>query len=713
MSKSYICNTSNDAIGRSAFSLKAKKCPNFQLGDIVYLSNLERVVHSRLEVTEINERLVTVSKNPETSVSITQEEILSKTYNEKYSILDESDADKLEKCFIHDIKIFPYYDYRSENQETNMVLNCLKQQDLKVEVYPEEIRNNDDLVNRCLNVPTSVIIVDGFGVLTIKCVDEDLFSGDIESIERLRNQLKNNDIEDMLISSPQLTDEDQNLIINHLDVIVFETANEAQMNQLNNRLDQKGRHVRVFNCEQLIGFIKDKSCKDAVIDDKQRIGIVQSLLPKYINSKTIDITREPIDFTPDDTFELDDIQKDVLAHLNERTNIKASAGSGKTILLLAKAYEVAKANPERQFLLLCYNNELSKDIQNQANNTGRNISNLKISTFDMFLMDLGIAPQEKKIENFAIRKKTFVQQVMSKKINLSYGGIFVDEVQQMRQEWLDALLECTDDEKYMIVSGDHYQSINPSLIEDEEDDDDFVEEGDNADYIIGGNKFRTMVLDKNYRNTKSIAKVLKNMVSQMNDMNEELGVPAKKEKVIGHAYKESVMEPYYIKVDNKPQKKIDCIVKQVDKMIDEYDCAPSDILLICPRYDKWMFYLEQELQKKYEVYNFASISSRRGNKSGIKIGTIGKSIGLDFKAVILYDTSALKHMFGDSKTSECLKDIDTMKTQRITTRKKFMSFLRNIYVACSRARSILVVLDDEKNENLFTKFIEESGMEEK
>ena len=93
------------------------------------------------------------------------------------------------------------------------------------------------------------------------------------------------------------------------------------------------------------------------------------------------------------------------------------------------------------------------------------------------------------------------------------------------------------------------------------------------------------------------------------------------------------------------------------------------------------------------------------------MGTIGRSIGLDFKAVILYGTSKLRGFL--KKPCDYIENIDELKLQSKNAKRKYLSTLRNLYVACSRAREILIVLDDSESENLFTCFLKESGLEEK
>ena len=53
--------------------------------------------------------------------------------------------------------------------------------------------------------------------------------------------------------------------------------------------------------------------------------------------------------------------------------------------------------------------------------------------------------------------------------------------------------------------------------------------------------------------------------------------------------------------------------------------------------------------------------------------------------------------------------------QNNITKRDFIKYLKNIYVACSRARDTLIVIDDlntSKGSNLITEFLKLVGVEE-
>ena len=56
-----------------------------------------------------------------------------------------------------------------------------------------------------------------------------------------------------------------------------------------------------------------------------------------------------------------------------------------------------------------------------------------------------------------------------------------------------------------------------------------------------------------------------------------------------------------------------------------------------------------------------------------------------------------------------------LSLQNNITKRDFIKYLKNIYVACSRARDVLIVIDDlntSKGSNLITEFLKLVGVEE-
>ena len=50
-----------------------------------------------------------------------------------------------------------------------------------------------------------------------------------------------------------------------------------------------------------------------------------------------------------------------------------------------------------------------------------------------------------------------------------------------------------------------------------------------------------------------------------------------------------------------------------------------------------------------------------------------------------------------------------LEKQNISVKKVFIKYLKNIYVACSRARDTLIVVDDIKKSSLISEFLKLVG----
>ena len=134
--------------------------------------------------------------------------------------------------------------------------------------------------------------------------------------------------------------------------------------------------------------------------------------------------------------------------------------------------------------------------------------------------------------------------------------------------------------------------------------------------------------------------------------------------------------------------------------------TPNEILLVSPWGEKNNIInaIEKELRNKgIEICNFRDSNLR---KDGIRIGTIGKSIGLDFKAVIIFGTKMLKKSREEDFE---FNDIEKLKNEKRSRKAEFIRYLKNIYVACSRARDTLIVIDDIKEQSLISDFLKIIG----
>ena len=188
-----------------------------------------------------------------------------------------------------------------------------------------------------------------------------------------------------------------------------------------------------------------------------------------------------------------------------------------------------------------------------------------------------------------------------------------------------------------------------------------------------------------------------------------------KNVVTGRSVRKGEELPKYYSV-NSIDEEIELIIKILIKLLRDKGYYQNEILLLSPwgNSESWknpiIYKLEQRIkQSGIKICDFTDSGLRT---DGIRVGTIGKSIGLDFKAVIIFGTSMMQRTNSFNYKIDSMKDLSL---QNNITKRDFIKYLKNIYVACSRARDVLIVIDDlntSKGSNLITEFLKLVGVEE-
>lgn len=713
---SYIFKLKKDITGRTR--LKLKNTNNFEKNDIIYICDYEEKVKSRWVVTRVKDNLMSLRKEPFLSVNISFSNVFNEKYNEKVCKMNDEDSENIAHYFMHVANIYPCYDYESTDELLNKILNKIRKNDYEIEIYADTYTDNTNInFMHCFKDKYNLVISKYNGIIVFKTIKYEQLQDNNFFKEFLEDLGSRDDIYNSLLGSSLLTEDGESLNIPYQRYYVSEdNLDDSFYNTMNKSFKEKGfNNISMIKIEELLSIVS-RNGDTQVIDESKHFGIMQMLMPQYITSRVVNVSKGELKFINSDCYELDENQKTILESLNERTYIKASAGAGKTIILLSKAYNMATNNPEKQFLIICYNNKLAEDISRLATNTGKLRSNLKIYTLDKFIEEerISLYTSNDDSEMFRIRKKQFVEAIESGRYKRKYGGIFIDEMQQLNDDWKLALLNCCDENHYMIMAGDYFQQIRQED-ESESSDEEFIDDEENTNYyMLGDYSFKQMVLDINYRNTKEISAVINKLVKKIDFYRDKLEIPAKKEEksiVYGTALKSSDVKPKYIPVASKDLE-ASCIKANVKYLIEDKGYIQKDILLLSPfgNTDKWpwLFHLKQDLLNQgLQVCDF---SKNNLASDGVRFGTIGKAIGLDFKAVIIFGLDQLVKTRDDDGFK--FYNLDDLMKQDISTKTIFIKYLKNLYVACSRARETLIVIDNNKQSNLISEFIKMVGEED-
>ena len=351
-------------------------------------------------------------------------------------------------------------------------------------------------------------------------------------------------------------------------------------------------------------------------------------------------------------------QKVIIDAINLNTNISvdAVAGSGKTTTLIF----IAKAFPQKKILQITYNKQLKFEVRNRAEKEGVD-SNLKIHTYHSLAVryyyekanvDQGIIKILK--EQMKIRKRD------------KFDIIVIDESQDMTPLFYELIQKFLSDIDFpdsgLIIMGDRYQGIYDFKNADTR----FLTL---SDRIYSG-KFINLPLKESYRVTKNITTFVNNVM---------LGYDRIKSN------KESNYKVIYCKLNIFS---IHCKMVQWIQDFLKKGFKPDDIFVLAPTIkasDNPVKRLENELVKEgiavYYSRNDDDGLDEEIIKNKIVFTTFHQSKGRERKIVIVYgfDNSYFKYFKRTSDPTICPSEL---------------------YVATTRAKEILILLDSESEQSL-------------
>lgn len=180
-----------------------------------------------------------------------------------------------------------------------------------------------------------------------------------------------------------------------------------------------------------------------------------------------------------------------------RAIVIGGAGTGKTFLAIKKAKEFA--NSSKKTLLLYYNEAIAKFCKQKL----ADYENIKVLTFHQLC---SLCLDNKKVADFSISDREkfddalpnlLIESISNGKAP-TFDAIIIDEAQDLRQEWLEAVMFCLTD----VDHGDFYlfKDDNQKIYKNENSSEDLF-------------KVSPFTLTKNVRNTEKIFRFAENYYS--------------------------------------------------------------------------------------------------------------------------------------------------------------------------------------------------------
>lgn len=351
--------------------------------------------------------------------------------------------------------------------------------------------------------------------------------------------------------------------------------------------------------------------------------------------------------------------------------IRGVAGSGKTVILIARAKYLA-ATGKQKILILCYNRLLSQFISSCT----KEFSNIEVRTFASWSAKNGVLFNKNGPKDDA--QGTTLRERFEASIAHDAGrfdSVLVDEAQLMSRDWLIctrlALRERDPAKASLFIVADGSQSLRKMLPFTWKE----------AGIVSSGRRSR--ILKLNYRNTKEILTAASAMATAADETNSDES-PADRTGAHPDTCVRQGKQPELIVLDNR-QSECDYAAALVRTWLlggvqvkgKTIKPVPEDIAIIYPYNPLRTPNLVAELTSKLSPLPSVVLSGERPGKladPGIRILSMKASPGLQFRFVILLWTDLLPaHFSGDD--DEAL-----------------------LYVAMTRAEDVLVVLHSKPSD---------------
>lgn len=278
--------------------------------------------------------------------------------------------------------------------------------------------------------------------------------------------------------------------------------------------------------ELLAHSVVATSAQKMEINEENVNSVLQRIAPEYVTIRVSTVTDEEkkagvdnelLVVTEDDAavkaFRLDTEQINIVNKIVKGEQlILACAGSGKSVLLIAKCFKAATMNPDKQFLITCYNSNLYSLYTWFIDRAGLRAKNVTCMTFHALCRNLlnrnGFHTQNKDFDGWV---SNAIARLNAGQIKERFYGIFIDEVQQFNLEWYkfcyNLLENKNSDDHLFVICGDKTQKLANLQRHGRAP----WNAGEGYPNYRGGNK--NIRIERNYRNCIEINEYINHYVS--------------------------------------------------------------------------------------------------------------------------------------------------------------------------------------------------------
>lgn len=402
--------------------------------------------------------------------------------------------------------------------------------------------------------------------------------------------------------------------------------------------------------------------------------------------------------------------------------ILACAGSGKSVILISKCFKAARMNPDKKFLLTCKSRHLQSLYTWYIDRAGLRERNVECITFHKLCKKL----MEKSGSYVSGPPGCWPEATITRfnhgQIKHRYYGIFIDEVQLFEQEWYKLcfnLLENKDSGEHLfVICGDKTQEI----VKRQKRGKAPWNAGEGYPNYRGGNK--SIRIEKNYRNCTEVNNYINRYVSYAKKIYEILPGNGEVDPDMflrGKSLRNGIGTIVRGIDSNTSNAEAKAVMKSIHEAHDMYKIPYDEIAVVMynktygkkmPGWGDRCYNLETaliiELIDGHIPHSTMYVSKavdavRYGANDGVGLISFESVLGLDFRAVIV---CGLKP-FGDYDKTKYLKENEICDLEvESESIESIRNNIRMLYVACTRARDVLYIIQPEdKNDSLYMRML--------
>ena len=388
----------------------------------------------------------------------------------------------------------------------------------------------------------------------------------------------------------------------------------------------------------------------------------------------------------------------------------ACAGSGKSVILIAKCFKLASLDKDRDYLLLCYNRNLMEYYRWQVDEAGFSKRNVKCCTFFQLceeLMNKYSIPKpyaKNDDEYFTEVVERVILAIQQGVVKEKYYGIFIDEVQIFAPRWyrlVYMLLENPESDNHILtICGDMTQNMNKSVKRGMA-----PWQGEGLPVFRG----RTIHIEKNYRNSipiNNFVNIYSGLIREKMPKNLDLQMNT---YLRGTAFREGpdpIVLYYHANNLYAAESESVKVAQAVQYMHDEQMIGYSEIAVLiynkAGKYSKFpkgfpvLNRIKHQLLERDIPFNKLSwiekgeYATPYSQREGVSLISFQGSLGLDYKGIIVCAIPLI-----GAREGICDDTPESILSKTAEVQEEYFRGYDAIYLACTRAKdSLAIVLPD-------------------